>query len=140
MKKHKSLRERRADWFRTMFADCFKEWHEVEEKPKRRGLFDYTYILGLSFLPKLPRAKHPDYKALEMRLKTVEQKVCDHLWAAPLKGCLESIFCSKCGALSPIWEKALPKPYDDEDLKDWIEPEVYADGTGYVRKAKTRKR
>ena len=140
MKKVKSLRKRRADWYRTMFTECFAEWHEVEQKPKKRGVFD-SYFLPL-LLPKVPHAKHPDYKVLEARLKAVEQKVCDHVFAARLKGCLESIFCSRCGVLSPDWEKASSKRYDDNgDVRDdWIEPEVYADGTGYVRKAKPRKR
>ena len=134
MKKLLAWRERRDKWFRSMFGTCFAEWHEVRE-PKPHYFIDWFPPLHP---PKL--AKHSDYKALETRLKAVEQKVCDHVFAARLKGCLESIFCSRCGVLSPDWEKAKSKPYDDEDLKDWVEPEVYADGTGYVRKAKTRKR
>ena len=134
MKKHRSWRVRRADWFRTMFAECFAEWHEVHDEKKR----DHYGLLWFPPIRPPCRAKHPDYKALEARLKAVEQRTCDHTFCDRQKGCTESIFCSRCGALSPDWEKAPTKYYDDNgDVRDgYVEPEVYADGTGYIRKAK----
>ena len=141
MKKVLAWRERRDEWFRSMFGTCFAESHEVREE-KKLGLFGTAFYWPIP-PPHPPRlAKHPDYEALETRLRAVEQKVCDHAFCDRQKGCMDSIFCSKCGALSPDWEKAPSERYDDNgDVRDdWIEPKVYANGTGYVRKAKTRKR
>jgi hypothetical protein len=39
------------------------------------------------------------------RLKRLEQFHCEHEFANKKKGCLESIFCSKCGALHPDWKE-----------------------------------
>ena len=135
-RKFKSLRVRRDEWFRRMFAELFAEWHEVVEK-KKGSMYGLPWLdwAGRA-IPTSPKAKHPDYNALKRRLKAVEQKVCDHTFCDRQKGCMESIFCSKCGALSPEWEKAPPKRWDEDDnvCADWVEPEVYADGTGYIRK------
>ena len=131
MKKYKPLRERRDAWFRSMFAKCFADAHEIREQ-KTLDLYHIVWFPPLH-PPKL--AKHADYKTLETRLKAVEQKVCDHTFCDRLKGCMESIFCSKCGALSPDWQRAPAKRYDDNGdvLDGYIEPEVYADGKGYIR-------
>ena len=133
MKKVLAWRERRDKWFRSMFGTCFAEWHEVREEKK--APYYITWFPPIR-PPKL--AKHPDYEALETRLKAVEQKVCDHEFCDRQKGCMDSIFCSKCGALSPDWEKAPSERYDDNgDVRDnWIEPKVYANGTGYVPRPK----
>jgi hypothetical protein len=134
MKKLHEWRARRDKWFRSMFAKCFAEYHEVRG-PKKPGPYDIVWFPPL-YPPK--KAKHPDYGALETRLKAVEQKVCDHTFCDRQKGCMESIFCSKCGALDPAWQKAPAKRYDEDgEVRDgYIEPEVYADGTGYIRKPK----
>jgi len=43
-------------------------------------------------------------RALEARVARLEQFHCEHEFSKRDKGCLESIFCSKCGALRPGWE------------------------------------
>ena len=40
---------------------------------------------------------------LAARVKKLEQYHCEHEFSNTAKGCLESIFCSKCGALHPDW-------------------------------------
>ena len=47
-------------------------------------------------------------EALEERIKRLEQFHCDHEFSKHEKGCLESMFCSKCGALSPDWVAGIP--------------------------------
>ena len=64
---------------------------------------------------------------LTRRMKRLEQFHCEHEFSDPKKGCLESIFCSKCGALHPDWERcgggmALPYPNDAV----WIGDSFYA--------------
>ena len=44
-------------------------------------------------------------EAFEARIKTLEQYHCEHEFSKREKGCLESIFCSKCGVLHPDWER-----------------------------------
>ena len=64
-------------------------------------------------------------KALTDRVKKLEQYHCEHEFNNREKGCLESIFCSKCGALHPDWEwwggMALP---DREDCI-WVGNKCY---------------
>jgi hypothetical protein len=45
------------------------------------------------------------FAQLERRVEKLEQYHCEHEFRDEKKGCLESIFCSKCGALHPDWEE-----------------------------------
>lgn len=45
---------------------------------------------------------------LEARIAKLEQFHCEHEFSNPDKGCLDSLFCAKCGVLSPDWE-AMPR-------------------------------
>ena len=42
------------------------------------------------------------------RVKKLEQFHCEHEFSDRDKGCTESIFCSKCGALHPDWKETFP--------------------------------
>ena len=46
-----------------------------------------------------------DLAPLETGIKRLERFHCEHEFKDTKKGCLESIFCSKCGALHPDWEE-----------------------------------
>ena len=56
------------------------------------------------------------FRALERRIKKLEQFHCEHEFSDRDKGCTKPIFCSKCGALHPDWEwwggMALPERDD----------------------------
>ena len=67
------------------------------------------------------------FRALERRIKKLEQFHCEHEFSDTKKGCLESIFCSKCGALHPDWERCgggMALPYPDDAV--WIGDSFYA--------------
>ena len=72
-----------------------------------------TFLSCQSYL-----AQAKNVAVLEERVERLEQYHCEHEFSKKSKGCLESIFCSKCGALSPKWE-AVPHTamcYPDGDL------------------------
>lgn len=58
---------------------------------------------------------------LEKSVKRFEQFHCEHEFKNVSEGCLESIFCSVCGALHPDWERTYPHVFG------------YADGDEPVR-------
>ena len=122
MKKVLRWRERRDAWFRTMFAKSFAEWHEVRDRQEwGRGIWDYTLPM-----PVLPKAKHPDHKALVERMEAVERAVCEHEFGDVKKGCLTAIFCSKCGSLHPDWERCFSYTWSDD-----LHCDINEDGTKY---------
>lgn len=47
----------------------------------------------------------PRAEELEATVHGLVQFHCEHEFSKPEKGCLESIFCSKCGALHPDWKR-----------------------------------
>ena len=52
---------------------------------------------------------------LEKSVKRLQQFHCDHKFACESEGCLESIFCSLCGALSPDWEECSSYAWSDDN-------------------------
>ena len=52
-----------------------------------------------------------EVELLEARIERLEQYHCEHEFSKREKGCMESIFCSKCGALHPDWVAGTPGAY-----------------------------
>ena len=73
---------------------------------------------------------------LEARVKKLEQHHCEHEFSNTAKGCLESIFCSKCGALHSDWKAGTPGCYYLK-LPDGA---VHIDGCYYWPKEKKGKK
>ena len=72
-----------------------------------------------------------DFKSLQARFKKLEQAICGHSFKHYDKGCLDSIFCSKCGALHSDWEViSRPGHFPTTDRK----AAFWVDGRGYTRK------
>ena len=135
--------------FRQWFDERFLEVHEGDraETITAHGPFD-----AKSFEFRDTRATHEGYEAeikkLERRLKHLEQFHCDHEFSKPDKGCLESLFCAKCGALHPEWEE-VPERSESEPLGwhgQWIPPfcddptAIQHGGVWYRPKAKKKGR
>ena len=80
------FREQFRDWFAGAFSKEFKRWHDTGPSGWPGG--DDSV------------ASHNDWEA---RIKRLEQFHCEHEFSKRDKGCLESIFCAKCGALHPDW-------------------------------------
>jgi len=53
--------------------------------------------------------------ALARRIKKLEQFHCEHEFSDYDKGCTEPIFCSKCGALHPDWERTFAHSFGFAD-------------------------
>ena len=67
-------------------------------------------------------------EAFEARIKKLEQFHCEHEFSNHDKGCVKSVFCFKCGALHPDWERTLALP----DRKDgiWVDSKCYVPKKG----------
>jgi len=104
-------------WFASAFSKEFERWHDT--KPSGWPGGDDSV------------ASHNDWEA---RIKRLEQFHCEHEFSKRDKGCLESIFCAKCGALHPDWRKLGKRTYffsaDDEPAE-----RLYIDGVEYCTKA-----
>ena len=65
-------------------------------------------------------------RTLAERIERIEQYHCEHEFSDERNGCFDSLFCSKCGALHPDWQRpklgmALPDP----EGAIWVKGECY---------------
>ena len=60
------------------------------------------------FLDPFMTGRDNDFRLLLERVERLEQYHCEHEFSDHGVGCTASIFCSKCGALHPDWERTFP--------------------------------
>ena len=113
--------------FREAFNDMFDIAFSKAHQSKSDGPYRHAR----------PVAVHDNWEA---RIARLEQFHCDHEFGNREKGCLDGIFCSKCGVLHPDWEpcdhfawSSEAISYINEDGSKY-EPELTIDGQDYRRK------
>ncbi len=139
------IRGRRDRWFDARLDEQFPEHfagsHDVvaEKKKRELSMYDIMWLSPYS-VKKAKAAKHVVPPDLEKRLKLVEQAVCEHAFCDAKTGCLDTIFCGKCGALHPDWEQCSYFAWNDnkgyymnEDGSKYV-PELTIKDQDYRRK------
>ena len=88
------------------------------------------------------RGRDSDYRLFSERIARLEQFHCEHEFSSHDKGCLASIFCSKCGALHPDWERDYACDSSPGRMYVFKCPENMAvvDGRAYRKKKKKGKK
>ena len=79
------------------------EWLVEALRDKSLPSIDSDELAVRNALDAFIKARAPKSVSPEARIKRLEQFHCEHEFSSHSKGCLESIFCSKCGALHPDW-------------------------------------
>ena len=90
------------DWLVGALGDKSLSFIDADELAVRNALREF-------FACQTPIIEHAEATLeLAKRIKHLEQFHCEHEFSDKRKGCLESLFCSKCGALHPEWEQTFP--------------------------------
>ena len=87
------------DWLVEALKDKGLSFIDDDELAVRNALREF-------FACQTPIIEHAEATLeLAKRIARLEQFHCEHEFSNRGKGCLESVFCSKCGAVHPDWER-----------------------------------